>query len=84
MNLKEGVDSLLSAQPSSESEARKLLIAINRLEKEMSEDVKKDIEPYYVEIERARGRYKKEHAALYQKRTHVRQDLINFIEGSDV
>ena len=84
MELGKEVNKLLLIQPSNEGEAKELLLAINRLMSEMSADIKKDIDPHYVEIEKARGRYKDENTALWQKRTHVRQELINFIEDGDV
>ena len=81
MSLKDRTNKLLSITPSNEDEAKELLIAISILQKEMSEDVKKDITPHYIEIELARDRYKEENTALYQKRTHAIQELIRFIEN---
>ncbi len=80
MNLKEKANELLATQPSSESEAKKLLLAINALKKEMDDDVKKDINPHYAEIEIIRHRYRDENNSLYQKQNRTRQELIKFIE----
>lgn len=80
MDLKEKVNDLLAIQPSNESEAKKLLLAINAVKKEMDDDVKKGIKPHYAEIEIIRHRYREENNSLYQKQNHTRQKLIEFIE----
>ena len=81
VGLKEKASELLSVRPANEDEARSLLLAINELRSEMDADVKNDIAPHYAEIEKARYRYRNENNALWQKRNHIKDELMGFIEN---